>query len=78
MTVSQLEVDQKQLDDVGSVASNAVPSPAAGKHLSRRKRSITIDRSWLPSVGAIPVGSIAGPTLPLPATMTWSFDIRVS
>jgi len=54
----ELEVDKKQLDDVGSVASIAMPSPAA--------------------VGAIPVDSIAEPALPLPATMTWSFNIRVS
>jgi len=34
MTVSQLEVDKKQLDSAGSVASIVVPSPASGTHLS--------------------------------------------
>ena len=43
MTVSQLEVDKKQLDNAaGSVASIVVPCPAAGTYLSRRRRSISL------------------------------------
>ena len=72
MTVSQLEFDKKQLDNAGSVqvAVIVVPSPAAGTYLSRRGRSITMDRSSNPPASAIPVNSVNEPTLPLLATMT--------
>jgi len=73
MTVSQVEIDKRQLNNVEIVTSAELPIPVDGKRVLTHSWMLTSDDSLMvPSATAIPVSNHINdsePTPPLPATI---------
>jgi len=73
MTVSQVEIDNQQLNGVGIVDSAELSIPVDGKRVLTHSWMLTSDDSLMvPSATATPVNNHVNdsePTLPLPAVM---------